>query len=49
MTKFTIYQLSFVLIVCLARLNLVNGQESDDVYTIGAGIADITGPVAEVN
>ena len=47
MIKFTIYQFFFFL-VCLAGLiNSANGE--DDVYTIGAGIADVTGPVAEVN
>ena len=49
MIKSTVYQLSFVFLICLARLNAVNGQEEDDVYSIGAGIADVTGPVAEVS
>lgn len=49
MIKSTVCQLSFILLICLARLNSINGQEEDDVYTIGVGIADVTGPVAEVS
>ena len=48
MLKSTICQLSLIFLLCLARLSTVNGQEEDDVYTIGVGIADVTGPVAEV-
>lgn len=49
MTKFKIYQLSFLFLISLAGLSSINGQDQDDVYSIGAGIADVTGPVAEVN
>lgn len=48
MIKSTVCQLSFIFLICLARLDAVNGQEEDDVYSIGVGIADVTGPVAEV-
>ena len=45
MAKFTIHQFSFILFIFLAGISAINGQ--DDVYSIGAGIADTTGPVAE--
>lgn len=43
MFKFAIFKLSFVFLFCLAGLNAINGQQDDDVYSIGAGIADVTG------
>lgn len=46
MVKFKIHQFSFILIF-LAGINLINGQDNDDIYSIGAGIADTTGPAAE--
>lgn len=50
MAKFTIYQLSFLFLISLAGLTTqINGQDQNDVYSIGAGIADVTGKKLELH